>query len=258
MIEPSQITAPIRLDDLISAIKTVHEDPAGTADRCCPGCRSPRRSGRPPDRPTSSIRPRRSGASWDRHRQEHGRHQTGRNRSGSSRRPPRTRSTRAKASTGSPPRAPQRRRRIPEQGPTPPATRRSAPPTCCWRCSPTPTRWPPDCSPVRAVDADAAAAVVTLPPGGDDMPALIPFSGAAPQGAGADVSARHFAWGTTTSAPNTSCSRSSRPRTGDGPPATRSASTNSGPRTRSSRCSGRCPKSDPGMKPAPLAVETGS
>src|ERR1700716_2739431 len=27
MIEPSQITAPVRLDDLISAIKTVHEDP---------------------------------------------------------------------------------------------------------------------------------------------------------------------------------------------------------------------------------------
>jgi len=27
MVEPTQITAPVRLDDLITAIKNVHEDP---------------------------------------------------------------------------------------------------------------------------------------------------------------------------------------------------------------------------------------
>ena len=105
MTEPSPMTNPVRLDDLIEAIKKVAHRRPRPALRRGARRRPPRRRRRPPDRPL-----RRPGPPLrrlvDRDRPQHGRHQAGRAEAVRAQgRGDRRTSTRARASAVSPPRA---------------------------------------------------------------------------------------------------------------------------------------------------------
>ena len=71
------MTNPVRLDDLIEAIKKVHTDALDQLSDAVVAADAPRRRGRPPHRPLRRPGPplRRL---LDRHRPQHGRHQAGR------------------------------------------------------------------------------------------------------------------------------------------------------------------------------------
>ena len=180
MTEPAKISYPVRLDDLIDVIKTVHDRTPRTTHRRDARGRVPRRDRRPPDRPFRRPSPT-VGRVVDRYRQMHGRHQAGRAEAiraqgarlpirhldpnaGFGRFTPRARNVVVAAQN-----------KAQEAGnheitPRPPAARRS---------STIRTGSRPSCSRVKASTPHVANAV-TLPPRADgEMPALIPFSGPA-------------------------------------------------------------------------------
>ncbi|MCW2555228.1 MAG: clpC [Mycobacterium sp.] len=176
MIEPSQITAPVRLDDLITAIKNVHEDPL---EQLIDAVLAAEALGEVADHLIGHFvdQARRSGASWT----DIGKSMGVTKQAAQKRFVPKAGADPIDPNEGFNRFTPRARNVVvesqnkahaahnPEIGPahlllalfTDPesvATRLLA---------------------GQGVDADAAAATVTLPPASDDMPALIPFSGAA-------------------------------------------------------------------------------
>ncbi len=161
MTEPAKITNPVRLDDLIDVIKKVHTEPLEQLTDAVLAAES---LGEIADHLIGHFvdQARRSGASWT----EIGKCMGVTKQAAQKRFVPKARrraSTPTPASAGSPT-APATSWSSHRTRPTTPATTRSRPTICCWRCSPTPTGWRPSCSPARASTPTPSAKAVTLPP----------------------------------------------------------------------------------------------
>ena len=164
MSEPAQITNPVRLDDLIDAIKQVHTD---ALEQLTDAVLAAEHLGEVADHLIGHFvdQARRSGASWT----DIGKcmgvtKQAAQKRFVPKGRPTAT-STPTRASAGSP-RAPATSSSPPRTRPTRPATPRSRPTTCSWACSPSRRRSPRKLLAGQGVDAEPCEPAVTLPAAG--------------------------------------------------------------------------------------------
>ena len=176
MVEPTQITAPIRLDDLITAIKTVHEDPL---EQLIDAVLAAEALGEVADHLIGHFvdQARRSGASWT----DIGKSMGVTKQAAQKRFVPKAGADPIDPNEGFNRFTPRARNVVVEsQNKAHAAHHQEIGPAHLLLALFT----DPDSVATRllagqGVDADAAAAAVTLPPGGDESPALIPFSGAA-------------------------------------------------------------------------------
>jgi len=176
MVEPTQITAPVRLDDLITAIKNVHEDPL---EQLIDAVLAAEALGEVADHLIGHFvdQARRSGASWT----DIGKSMGVTKQAAQKRFVPKAGADPIDPSEGFNRFTPRARNVVVEsQNQAHAAHHQEISPDHLLLALFT----DPDSVATRllvgqGVDADAAAAAVTLPPGGDESPALIPFSGAA-------------------------------------------------------------------------------
>jgi hypothetical protein len=176
MIEPTQITAPVRLDDLITAIKTVHEDPL---EQLIDAVLAAEALGEVADHLIGHFvdQARRSGASWT----DIGKSMGVTKQAAQKRFVPKAGADPIDPNEGFNRFTPRARNVVVEsQNKAHAAHNQEIGPAHLLLALFT----DPDSVATRllagqGVDAAAATAAVTLPPGGDESPALIPFSGAA-------------------------------------------------------------------------------
>lgn len=176
MVEPSQITTPIRLDDLITAIKNVHEDPL---EQLIDAVLAAEALGELADHLIGHFvdQARRSGASWT----DIGKSMGVTKQAAQKRFVPKAGADPIDPGAGFDRFTPRARNVVVEsQNKAHAAHHQEISPDHLLLALFT----DPDSVATRllvgqGVDADAAAAAVTLPPGSEESPALIPFSGAA-------------------------------------------------------------------------------
>jgi len=176
MIEPSQITAPVRLDDLISAIKNVHEDPL---EQLIDAVLAAEALGEVADHLIGHFvdQARRSGASWT----DIGKSMGVTKQAAQKRFVPKAGADPIDPSEGFNRFTPRARNVVVESQNKAHAARNQeiGPAHLLLALFTDPESVATRLLAGQGVDADAASAVVALPPGGDESPALIPFSGAA-------------------------------------------------------------------------------
>jgi ATP-dependent Clp protease ATP-binding subunit ClpA len=176
MIEPSQITAPVRLDDLITAIKNVHDDPL---EQLIDAVLAAEALGEVADHLIGHFvdQARRSGASWT----DIGKSMGVTKQAAQKRFVPKAGADPIDPSQGFNRFTPRARNVVVESQNKAHAAHNQeiGPGHLLLALFTDPESVATRLLAGQGVDADAAAAVITLPPGGDESPALIPFSGAA-------------------------------------------------------------------------------
>ena len=176
MIEPSQITAPVRLDDLISAIKNVHEDPL---EQLIDAVLAAEALGEVADHLIGHFvdQARRSGASWT----DIGKSMGVTKQAAQKRFVPKAGADPIDPSEGFNRFTPRARNVVVESQNKAHAARNQeiGPAHLLLALFADPDSVATRLLAGQGVDEAAAAAVAALPPGGDESPALIPFSGAA-------------------------------------------------------------------------------
>jgi ATP-dependent Clp protease ATP-binding subunit ClpA len=176
MIEPSQITAPIRLDDLITAIKKVHEDPL---EQLIDAVLAAEALGEVADHLIGHFvdQARRSGASWT----DIGKSMGVTKQAAQKRFVPKAGAEPIDPNEGFNRFTPRARNVVVESQNKAHAARNDEiqPAHLLLGMFTDPGSVAARLLAGHGVDAEAAAAAVVLPPAADDMPALIPFSGAA-------------------------------------------------------------------------------
>jgi hypothetical protein len=176
MIEPTQITAPVRLDDLITAIKTVHEDPL---EQLVDAVLAAEALGEVADHLIGHFvdQARRSGASWT----DIGKSMGVTKQAAQKRFVPKAGADPIDPNEGFNRFTPRARNVVVESQNKAHAAHNQeiAPAHLLLALFTDPDSVATRLLAGQGVDAAAAAAAATLPPGGDESPALIPFSGAA-------------------------------------------------------------------------------
>jgi ATP-dependent Clp protease ATP-binding subunit ClpA len=176
VVEPSQIAYPVRLDDLITAIKKVHEDPL---EQLIDAVLAAEALAEVADHLIGHFvdQARRSGASWT----DIGKSMGVTKQAAQKRFVPKAAADPIDPSEGFNRFTPRARNVVVESQNKAHAARNPeiGPAHLLLALFTDPESVATRLLAGQGVDADAAAAVATLPPGGDDMPALIPFSGAA-------------------------------------------------------------------------------